>query len=349
MVVATAAFVTSPARAAPDADGMVAAFAEWVKKYKVEDASFAVRHGGKIIGTYGYGARTPETPVNVASLSKAITGACIAKLVGQNRIKFDDTLGDVLKTAFATYGDPVDPRAKSITVAQLLMHMSGLRYDWALTRKWPVEAHEIALDRQAMAALEHPLFAKPGTRFWYNNTNFAILGAIIESTTGKAYASFCSNAILEPSGVDAGLDPEAPAMSSWAGWFISAVEYVKFLDIFDHAGKKLGVPVSEWPGADLGYPTHSLGVVLSRDGKSYELFHQGGWWGTRGGEQTSWASYFEKWADGTAYAATFAPHPPDKAYGELSKALSKFKATASKVSASAAPVASGGSTAEGER
>jgi CubicO group peptidase (beta-lactamase class C family) len=318
------------ADAKPDAPGMIDAFAAWVRKYKIDDASLAIRYGGKTIGTWGYGSRTAETPVNVASLSKAITGACIARLVGQGRLSFDDRLGDLLAPVFAAHGRPADRRANRITVAHLLTHMSGIRYDWAVKRNWPVDAHEIALDRQAAAALERPLGAEPGRKFWYNNTNFAILGAIIEQITGRPYAAFCTTAVLRPSGATATLDAETPAMSSWAGWVISAAEYVKFLDIFDRGGRKLGVPVSEWPGADLPYPSHSLGLVLSRDGREYELAHQGGWWGTRDGEEASWGSYFERWADGTAYMATFAPHPPDRAYPELRRMLDAFKGSAAK-------------------
>src|ERR1043166_1166808 len=74
-----------------DAYGMV--FDQWVKDYEPKTAILVVRRGGKTVFAKGHGA-DPQKPTLIASLSKAITGACIATLIRDGKLSFATPLRD---------------------------------------------------------------------------------------------------------------------------------------------------------------------------------------------------------------------------------------------------------------
>jgi CubicO group peptidase (beta-lactamase class C family) len=89
-------------------------------------ASVAIMKGDRLMSTSGFGGMAAATPARIASLSKAITGVCIARLVEAGRLSFTTTLGSVLAKTFARLGQPADARFKTITIEQLLLHRAGL-------------------------------------------------------------------------------------------------------------------------------------------------------------------------------------------------------------------------------
>ena len=58
----------------------------------------------RVIGTFANGERTADFPVTVASLTKAITGACIAHLIDTDKLQLQDKLVDLLKKEFEPLG-----------------------------------------------------------------------------------------------------------------------------------------------------------------------------------------------------------------------------------------------------
>ena len=92
------------------------AYAAWLSKNRVSDASLAVMKGNTLVASFNYGTGNAKAPARVASLSKAVTGVCIATLIDQGRLSFKDNLGSIFAKTFATAGEPVDPRFKSITI-----------------------------------------------------------------------------------------------------------------------------------------------------------------------------------------------------------------------------------------
>ena len=80
--------VTSAPRAS-EADYVADGLRAWMQQYHVPTSSLAVMQDGALIGSFGYGGWEPEQKHRLASLSKAITGVCIARLaqpgVGRGR------------------------------------------------------------------------------------------------------------------------------------------------------------------------------------------------------------------------------------------------------------------------
>ena len=91
----------------------------------------------------------------------------------------------------------------------LLGHTSGIpnftsdsRFGgWAMNAYTPTQ--EIAFFR------DKPLQFEPGSKFVYSNSNYIVLGAVIEKVSGKRYADLLRERILDPLGMkDSGLDSD---------------------------------------------------------------------------------------------------------------------------------------------
>jgi len=131
-----------------------------------------------------------DTPFRVASMTKTFVAAAVLRLVEQGQVKLDAPITkyvsreslDVLRADGYAVG--------RITVRQLLQHTSGL-YDYATDDAYDDAnvadpAHRWTRDEQLRFATEHgdPL-AEPGEQFSYGDTNYILLGELLERVTGK--------------------------------------------------------------------------------------------------------------------------------------------------------------------
>jgi CubicO group peptidase (beta-lactamase class C family) len=99
------------------------------------------------------------------------------------------------------YMPDFDSRGKTITVENLLTHTSGLpnytagpEYAEGMTRDLkPTEIVDIVAGK--------PLEFEPGSRFRYSNTNYVLLGMLIEKVSGRTYADNFESAIAKPLGL----------------------------------------------------------------------------------------------------------------------------------------------------
>lgn len=294
------------------------AFKQWVIKYSVKDASLAIVIDGVITGQIGHGGYTAEQAVPVASLSKAITGICIAKLVEFGKLRFNQRIGTAIASYFSN-NPPKDIRAKKITIAQLLTHTSGITHDptqgGELDQFQPFS--EASMEQQLTAALTAPLGR---TKFAYNNINYAALGIVIQTVTGEDYDKYCSREVLEPLGVQgAGLNPDWRMMGAFGGWKISAADYAKFLGYFDPSRRLLGISPAKWPKTDLNGASYSVGTFMRRTGSSYNFWHFGSW--TRNIPSPSFGAYFAVWGGKAGVVANYSPSISEAAELDLDKTL----------------------------
>jgi CubicO group peptidase (beta-lactamase class C family) len=162
----------------------------------------AVLRDGKLVFAKGYGLASLElgTPVNrktvfrIGSLTKQFTAAGVLLLAEQGKLKVDDRLSLYL---------PSFPRANEVTLRDLLDHTSGIHnftegpvIDRISTTGATVE--ELVGD----IAGQSPLYDfEPGTGWWYSNSNYALLGAVIEKVTGKSWGAFMKAEIFDKLGM----------------------------------------------------------------------------------------------------------------------------------------------------
>ena len=151
---------------------------------------------------------TSETRFNMASGGKMFTAVAIAQLVERSKLAWDTPL------LTAVDGFPDSPRARKVTLAQLLTHTSGIGEYWTdeYEKAWP----RLRTLRDTLPfVLEAGFVAEPGSEFRYSNSNFILLGLAIEKTSGMSYYDYVAKAVLEPAGMkETGYPPrDAPGVA----------------------------------------------------------------------------------------------------------------------------------------
>ena len=139
---------------------------------------------------------------HIASINKSFTAVAILRLVDQQQLSLGDTLAERLGEAVADI-----PNADRITVAELLDHSSGIyatNNDAAYLstligskadpcRVWKYR-DLVAL---ADAKLQKPS-GEPGSGHYYADTNYVLLGMIVEKVSGRPFKEFLADTILKP-------------------------------------------------------------------------------------------------------------------------------------------------------
>ncbi|WP_058481174.1 serine hydrolase domain-containing protein [Legionella waltersii] len=122
----------------------------------------------------------PNTLFQVGSITKTFTASIIFKLIEDDKLNLQDNLGKWL---------PEYPKWKDITIDELLHHTSGI-YNYTngklfdrILRKRPYK--NWSLKELANIAYKHPALYKPGTQYNYSNTDYILLGLIIEKATNR--------------------------------------------------------------------------------------------------------------------------------------------------------------------
>jgi CubicO group peptidase (beta-lactamase class C family) len=219
---------------------------DFAKQNGVAYANLAVVHDGRLVHDGGYGRSDKDEPIMIGSLSKAITGACVALLVQQGRLHLDTRLGDLLAGYFKDYGNPRDSDVLSVTVRNLLIHRSGFENNGAndpmvkamvtLLNKKPIA--EISLAEFMKEIYGYSLIRKQGVSYDYSNVDYLTLSLVIESVTGRGYDDYCREMVLAPLGAGrAKLHPVWGVMNSGTGgWSMTAADYLAFSGFFERTG-----------------------------------------------------------------------------------------------------------------
>ena len=154
----------------------------------------------------GYGGRTVDSPFFTASIGKMFTTTCILILEKQNKLSLHDPLSNYLDPpvldGLHTFKG-VD-YASQLTISNLLFQTSGIP-DWlenGRDKKVFIDDDIFLSFEEKIASIRNdkPYFA-PGTKSRYSDTNFSILGKIIETITEKPIAEVCAEWIFKPLGL----------------------------------------------------------------------------------------------------------------------------------------------------
>lgn len=206
---------------------VAAAWSGWLVEQGVEGAAMAlILPDGTEYGT-GIG-RTADDRRPVMSLSKAITGLCLDTILVEQGLPWSTTLGDIAPQMSSA---GVTPRAwnEQITLAQLVTHTAGLEPDLTQFEFFARTHGALGLHRRfaAEALTEEAITGTPG-RFFYSNTNFAVLGVVVEALTGESYAQACMDRVITPAALDdVVIEGRFGSLSSYAGWELSAINYAR--------------------------------------------------------------------------------------------------------------------------
>jgi D-alanyl-D-alanine carboxypeptidase len=122
---------------------------------------------------------TIKTEYRIGSISKMFTATMIFQLIDEGKLTFD--------TPLATYF-PQLPNAAKITIAEMLDHRSGLHNFTNDSLYATYKANSMTSAQMTAIFAKQKSDFEPDAKAEYSNTNFVLLGYIIEKLTGKTYA-----------------------------------------------------------------------------------------------------------------------------------------------------------------
>ena len=171
-----------------------------MKEWETPGLAIAIVKNDSVIFAKGYGVRklgenapvTPNTIFAIASTTKAMTVACLAMLVDEGKLKWDDPV-----TKHIPWFQLHDPYVtRELTVRDLLCHRSGLERGDGLWSMSPFSREEI---------LRRLRLLKPAwsfrSRYGYQNTMFITAGEIVPAVTGKSWDEFITERLFKPLGM----------------------------------------------------------------------------------------------------------------------------------------------------
>jgi D-alanyl-D-alanine carboxypeptidase len=139
-------------------------------------------------------AMTSDRRFHAASLTKPVVAAAVMRLVQRGDLFLDDTVEEWLPGLL--------PAGDRITVADLLAHTSGLAEYNRVPAAWPVlKRHPVDQHALVVAAGRAPPTFPPGQGQTYSNTNYAVLGMVVERVTGRPLASVLDREVFSPLGM----------------------------------------------------------------------------------------------------------------------------------------------------
>ena len=130
-----------------------------------------------------------DTKYRIGSVTKMFTATMVMQLVEEGRIALSNKLSEYY---------PEIPNADRITIEQMLRHQSGL-YNFTNAPDYPKWMTEQRSHKELLEIMrkDKPQFS-PGSKTSYSNTNYVLLGFIIEDITGQSYAEQLQKRIVEP-------------------------------------------------------------------------------------------------------------------------------------------------------
>lgn len=178
-----------------------AAIGQVVARPEAAGLSVAVARGDKIVferdaGLADIDSKRPAdaaTEFRIGSVTKQFTAAAIMKLVEQGKLGLDDPL--------AKYVPDFDTGGRAVTIRQMLNHASGIpnytNPDFIKIAGKPDLTREDVLKLVS----GKPFDFEPGKGWRYSNTNYFLLGLIVEKLSGPSYADFLQREFFGPLGL----------------------------------------------------------------------------------------------------------------------------------------------------
>ena len=169
-------------------------------------AAVGTRRGLLWTGASGFANLETREPMHsemllgIGSITKTFVATVILQLVEEDRVRIDQTAADILGPSVSAIAN-----AGRANIGQLLNHTSGIP-SWEDDPQWiragrgdQLDASRVWGKRETLDYITHqpPLFP-PGQKYSYSNTNYTLLGMIIEAITGVEAVCAIRARILEP-------------------------------------------------------------------------------------------------------------------------------------------------------
>lgn len=199
-----------------------------------------------------------DQPNHLASVGKLFTATLLAILFEQGKLDFTDRIekyldAGVMKDLHVYQGHDY---SGEITLRHLLMQTSGLPdVFYSLWKKMMEDPLFTISTREALEWGKHNMkpVAVPGKKHHYTDTNYYLLGFIVERITGKSFHDAMHEYIFDPLGMTHAYmhgfsAPKVPSEYPSAGLYVKEIDFstVKGTAAIDYAGGSVVAPLSEY-------------------------------------------------------------------------------------------------------
>jgi D-alanyl-D-alanine carboxypeptidase len=178
------------------------------------DGSYSWAGAAGIANQDGQVPMTKDTPIYISSITKLYTATAIMKLYEDGALSLDDTMSKYLPADLITGINVYKGKdySNEITIGQLLSHTSGIAdYYTEKSSKDDKNLFELFLEDPERSWTVDETIARarddlephspPGTGTFYSDTNFQLLGKIIENVTQKPLQSVYEDFFFRPLGL----------------------------------------------------------------------------------------------------------------------------------------------------
>ncbi|MFE2409230.1 serine hydrolase domain-containing protein [Kitasatospora sp. NPDC059408] len=171
--------------------------------------------GGTYLKSFGVADKTagtamdPSLHLRIGSETKTFTATAVLRLVDQGKVGLDDPI--------SKYVDGV-PGGDGITVRELGEMRSGLfpySSDPDFVNTLINDPNHVFTPDQLLAyGYKHPAVSPPGTQFQYNNSNYIILGKLVEKLGGQPAEQFITDQVITPASLSQTSFPSGTSIPS---------------------------------------------------------------------------------------------------------------------------------------
>jgi D-alanyl-D-alanine carboxypeptidase len=217
-------------------------------------------------------AMRPTDRLLQGSVGKTYVAAVAMQLVAEGKLRLDDPISKF-------FGNepwfPRLPNAKDITVRQLMNHTSGLvRYEFqpkftADLRAEPLKVWSTA--ERLSYIFDTPAPFAAGQGWEYSDTNYIVLGMIIEKVTGQTYYVELRRRILEPLALRNTIPSDRPELPGVVNGYAGPKNELGGFDASIANGRLAVNPGLEWTGGGIAATADDLArwATLLYQGKAF--------------------------------------------------------------------------------
>ena len=230
---------------------------EWHKAGSFPGATLGVvladgKSFGLAVGYSDRDAKTPMTPRDrmlAGSVGKTFAAGTALQLIKEGKINLDDNIEKYLgkEPWFSRL-----PNAKGITVRNLMNHTSGLvRYEFKdqFTKDLTANPEKTWKPAELVAYLfDEKAPFEPGKGWDYSDTNYIVLGMIIEKVTGRKFYDEANRRLLKPLKLDDTIPQDGPILKGLVQGYAGANNPFGGTDAMIVNGKFAINPQFEWTG-----------------------------------------------------------------------------------------------------
>ena len=172
------------------------------RQQPIEGLVFGMWLDGKEVLTGAMGEQVQGVPTTrdvhfrLGNTAETIMGTLLLKMVDQGKVRLDDPVSKWY---------PNLPEADTVTLDMLGSNTSGYA-DYVTTDEFNTRLHADPFrpwtpDELLDIAMKQPTLFAPGTSWAFSDTNYMLLGQILQKVSGKPYADLVKAQILDPVGM----------------------------------------------------------------------------------------------------------------------------------------------------